>query len=1062
MKKIILLLIIVFLFSISFVSALFCDDYTGATINLCEDFEIADVWSTKFSRMNTSTSVLYAQRQSATALTGSWSWEIPTNVGNVNTVYNISNSSIHSGGAMTIQFQTKTSCFDGTGAFIELRSSTSLGFDISPRNSVTTWRCSNGISNTETTSTCILNATTNHTIVFNPDGNGVGVSNTSWVMVNDSIGGKVLVNKTVKTTNFDITNSIDAIRFITSGPVITYANLHYFDNIVICSGVHPEGCPTAAPITGAPNPPTFVPPTPNDGKSNNTNQIINMSCGADDLYYYLWFDNTTSPLTIVLENTTLGNWTTDITTNGTYFYRGACFNITNGLFSVNSSERTYIMDTSSPTITVNPNTFFNATDDTSTTNQYLNTIIMNFTFLDDDNVFAMGINITKDGVSYFNYSNTSINELIHNFSKSLNISDWPGGVYDIELQVADGHHYIGGYQIGDYNIIKSTNKITFNTTEDNTISISSDGAYSTKYTREKNSYSFGFEYISPSSTRTFIIESKDGKIYHIPESRYKAHFVVWNGKHGNWIDFEGLDGTYIVNKINDYRYEITFSSLKFEKEVITRSIGGLNVVTENYQWYRGTYNVFAPEVYSRFAIDLILNITKNNTFINNVNVTISYNNTYRTFSQVDYGNYITYNATVIAPSVNIDSIVPYFWNITINQSNGNTYNFTITGNNSILSWGLDDCTNGTIPTLNISIKNISTNDYVNVNLNYAFEYQLGSLPYLLNFSGSLEGNNQTFCIFSNKTTILSNILFEYNLPGSSTLFDYFMYQVNLSNITQSLTLYTQEGTTQVLFTALDINSNPIANAYIHILKYDIATNSYKTVEILKTDSQGQTLGNMILGTAFYNFFIYYNGILVYTEQAVKLIATTRTFTINLVGIDWFDDFETTLGINTNLYFNNATNNFVYTWTDPTSSMHFACLKVDEMNRTGKFELNTTCVESTSGTILYNIPILNAGSTYTGTGYLKFDFPMITDVVTKLVTPLSSFFSVYPFMGLFIALLFCITMVMIGLPKPSLSITLLGIGVLICSLLGLWAISLMQVTSIIFLIIIQLYLKGRSQ
>lgn len=815
----------------------------------------------------------------------------------------------------------------------------------------------------------------------------------------------------------------------------------------------------SAPTTGIP---TFVFPTLGDGTANNTNQTINMSCGDDvSMRYTLWFDENAIPLNDVLDNSTDRNWTMNISVDDTYYYSGTCFNTSSGIGSTNSSVRTFIMDTTTPTITINPTNFFNTTN-MSTTNQYLNSIAMNMTFTDNDNIFAIEINITKDGVSYFGFTNTSINEPIHNYTKNLDITSWPSGVYDINITVADGHHYTGGYQIGDYEIEKKGNKITFDTTEGNKISISSTGASSTQYTKEKNSYAFGFGYSIASTTRTFDIESKDGKIYYLPTSRYKAHFVVWNGKHGNWVDFEELGGDYTVKKINDYKYQVTFTGLPFGTEIISKSIGGLNVVTRSYQWYRGTYDVSAPQTYSTLTTNLTLNITKNNLFIDNVSVTVSYNNIAEILSQTDYGSFIIYNVTVTAPIVSLDSNIPYSWNITINQTNGDTYNFTLAGNNVVLTFGLDDCTNTTVLTLNVTFKNISTDNYVNVNLDYVFEYRLRSSSLILNFSGSLTGNNQTFCIFSNHTQIISDILFEYNLVGSTTLFDYSMFQINLTNVTQLLTLYTQEGTTQILFTVLDIDSNPIINAYIHILQYDIATNTYQTTEVLKTDSQGQALGNTVLGTYFYNFFIYYLGDLVYTEQAVKVISTTRTFKVNLAGTDWFDDFETTLGVITSLIFNNVTNNFVYTWTDSTSSMHQACLRVDETNRTGKFELDTTCVTSASGTILYNIPVLNAGSTYTGTGYLKFDFPMITNVVTKFVTPLSSFFNISQFMGLFIAFLFCMTMVMIGLPKPSLSLTFLGIGVLITSMLGLWAISLMQVTSIIFLMIIQLYLMRNKQ
>ncbi|GAG98663.1 unnamed protein product, partial [marine sediment metagenome] len=52
-----------------------------------------------------------------------------------------------------------------------------------------------------------------------------------------------------------------------------------------------------------------------------------------------------------------------------------------------------------------------------------------------------------------------------------------------------------------------------------------------------------FNYPIQSTSRVFYIES-DNKIYYIEDSIYKTHFVVWNGKHGNWIDFEGLGGKY--------------------------------------------------------------------------------------------------------------------------------------------------------------------------------------------------------------------------------------------------------------------------------------------------------------------------------------------------------------------------------------------------------------------------------------------------------------------------------------------------------------------------------------
>ncbi|GAG98654.1 unnamed protein product, partial [marine sediment metagenome] len=165
-------------------------------------------------------------------------------------------------------------------------------------------------------------------------------------------------------------------------------------------------------------------------------------------------------------------------------------------------------------------------------------------------------------------------------------------------------------------------------------------------------------------------------------------------------------------------------------------IGGLNVVTKNYKWFRGIYNISAPDTFSLSTTELTLNITKEDTFISDINVTVKYNGTAQSLSLFDYGGYIFYNTTVTAPLIVLDSEIPFSWNVTVLQSNGSLYNFTIDSTNRVLNWELDNCTNATIPTLNISFKNISTNDYVNVNLDYVFEYWAHSQPLIIrNFSG---------------------------------------------------------------------------------------------------------------------------------------------------------------------------------------------------------------------------------------------------------------------------------------------------------------------------------------
>jgi len=144
--------------------------------------------------------------------------------------------------------------------------------------------------------------------------------------------------------------------------------------------------------------PTFVPPTPPDGASNRTNQTINMSCCAD-CTYYLWFENDTNPTNMVLKNTSYGNWTTTIIEEDKYYYKGLCAQ--NGVYSANTTIRNYILDITMPSLTINPNNFFKASN-SSTSNQYSNNIIINISASDNDNIFAFSINISKGGAMYYN------------------------------------------------------------------------------------------------------------------------------------------------------------------------------------------------------------------------------------------------------------------------------------------------------------------------------------------------------------------------------------------------------------------------------------------------------------------------------------------------------------------------------------------------------------------------------------------------------------------------------------------------------------------------------------
>ena len=341
-----------------------------------------------------------------------------------------------------------------------------------------------------------------------------------------------------------------------------------------------------------------------------------------------------------------------------------------------------VIDTVTPTITINPNNAFN-TSNLSSHIQYLNFMFLNITFEDETNLFGALINVTKDGVTFFNYTNITLNNtLSHNFTRNLITTSWPDGVFDIEVTVADGST---AFAIEDYDISKFISRITFDTAEGNKVNIIGSGSISTEYTKKKDRYEFGFNYLTSKKERKFTVRC-DNELFYMNNPNKKGHFVCWNSaeKNGNWIDFEGIGDDYSVKKINDKEYEITFNNLPLSKKVSIKSIGGLNKVTENFQWFKGsTTNTFSAMATSGSEQEFKINVSLDFDLVKNVTAKFSYNDTSRTVTRTDSAASILFESTFTVPDVNQTLTLSWFLNVT--QRNDNTYSFSVNSTQQLVS-----------------------------------------------------------------------------------------------------------------------------------------------------------------------------------------------------------------------------------------------------------------------------------------------------------------------------------------------------------------------------------------
>ncbi len=446
----------------------------------------------------------------------------------------------------------------------------------------------------------------------------------------------------------------------------------------------------------------FEIPTPINGATNNTAVNINVSCPSGNVN--LWFDTDTDPKTLRINNqASPANWSTfsTVTVEQTYFYKAFCSGD-----PANSTIRNWIYDITKPTITLNPRNHFTVFNTTSLrADLYGDLLQFNITYTDNLDLFAHLINITNstNGV-VFNTSNQSITGTSFNLTKLINISKWAEGQYTVNVTVSDSHTAL---EIGNYEYSTKNKEITFDTKEGNNIIIQSDLDSTPSATKRNDRYNFGFDFgDSKSISKEFTLKS-DNKITYLPNSIYAAHFVISNGVSGNWIDFEGYDIPNVY-KISDYEYRIVFDNL-IDKPVFN-SIGGLNVQSSGFSFYRGIPTLSQSTNFSQLNSTLTITLTKDST-IGDIDATLFYNgSTFSSPTKTTNVNNIIFTQEVTIPTLTDNQTIPYFWNGTVNYTNGDLSRFNQSAIQDAVFWDLDNCSIYSVRAIDFFLKNETGNN----------------------------------------------------------------------------------------------------------------------------------------------------------------------------------------------------------------------------------------------------------------------------------------------------------------------------------------------------------------
>ncbi len=221
------------------------------------------------------------------------------------------------------------------------------------------------------------------------------------------------------------------------------------------------------------------------------------------------------------------------------------------------------------------------------------------------------------------------------------------------------------------------------------------------------------------------------------------------------------------------------------------------------------------------------------------------------------------------------------------------------------------------------------------------------------YEDTTEGNSTwAFCIEPNNTAYTVSVDITVDATGY-TQTSHYIVDTDVSTVGENISLYllneSQATLTQII--VRDQDNQPVQNAYTHIQRYNQGTDTYYGIGMTKSDNTGSDLAYLLWYTQWYNFVVVVDGEVVLIEGPKKISSTPLILRVGEVSGSSYEKFR---NIVYDLSYNNATKNFVLTFTHTSGEVSSACLRTIKRNLTNDYTICHTCESSNSATIYCNI------------------------------------------------------------------------------------------------------------
>ena len=494
----------------------------------------------------------------------------------------------------------------------------------------------------------------------------------------------------------------------------------------------------------------------------------------------------------------------------------------------------------------------------------------------------------------------------------------------------------------------------------------------------------------------------------------------------------------------------TFLDTAGEKKIIvwvndTFGNSGINTTTWQYNIFENsrTFSASSTEGASKlFKVNLT---TAGQQVLSSY---IVYNNTlYGANPSSDGTNYIL-STTLVIPDVTSTTVNTFYWNVSLDDGN---WIKTNEDNQTIYNLSLDDCSSYSTVLFNLSLKDEVSQVLLNqTNQNTTIEVDLDITPWgsttpILSFSNNYTKiNPAVVCISQDLTNVSYRLDSTIRYEADSYEPEYYNFQkfnLSESSIPQELDLFDllTSRSTPFLITYKSAVFLPVEGALLDITRNYVSQGIFKTVELPKTDFNGQTVAHLEKDNVVYNIIVKKEGEILSTfNNIVPVCANSLTQECN-IGLNElvtdvpFENWEEESGVSINWKLNTTSRVLTAEFTTLDGTTTTANLVVTKFDSFGN---HTACDESlttSSGTITCNIDESFSNSTIIAEFYNGNRI-----VQTRYFSLLTDTFQTFGYTGIFLTFLIVLSFSLMMITEKVGVIIGAVFGLIFSSILGIYS------------------------